>query len=211
MLLPEGMLGKQGEAGTCFGMRGCVYVGVYTEKCKGKELEHLGCEGMTGEQGRALLPQTPLIKGYLNSGLPDRALGTTSPILLHDKVEVGVVPLSLGDVPLSLHRPLVSMDGMSVSRQGTDMIMAGRAVPTAGSDVNLGELSQSSPGALVFFAGSFCTPVCSLGHLVHFLGILLCASRNFYLCWWSLGVPRQVGHHLWSLDFLHCIDSGRSR
>ena len=49
-------------------------------------------------------------------GLPDRALGSTSPILLHDQVEVRVVPLSLDDVPLSLHRLLVSMDGMSVSK-----------------------------------------------------------------------------------------------
>ena len=48
--------------GTCLGMRGCTYVGVYMGKCKGKELEHLGHEGTTGEQGGALLPRTLLTK-----------------------------------------------------------------------------------------------------------------------------------------------------
>ena len=64
-----------------------------------------------------------------------------------------MVPLSLGNVPLSLHRPLVSTDRASVSRQGKDMIRGSGAVLTAGSDVSLW-CSAVFTGASVFFAGS---------------------------------------------------------
>ena len=60
----------------------------------------VGYEGMTGVQGGSLLPQTPLTKSKndtLNTCLPDRALGSSGPILLHDQVEAGVVPLSFGE------------------------------------------------------------------------------------------------------------------
>ena len=139
-------------------------------------------------------------------GLPNKALGCTGLILLHDQVEVGVVPLSSGDVPLSLHRLLVSMDGMLMSRQGTDMIRASRAVPTAGSNVSLRVLSQSSLGASVFFAGSFCMPLCSLGHLVHFLGILLCATKVSLPLLVVSGGP-QAGRALSSLARLSALCS----
>ena len=64
--------------------------------------------------GGALLSWTPLLKGlkgYLNLGLPDRALGGASPGLLHNLVKVGVVPLSL-------HGSVYCMEGRSVFRQG---------------------------------------------------------------------------------------------
>ena len=56
------------QVGTCIGMRGCVYVGVYTGNCKEKDIESLGHEGMTEEQGETLLPQTPLTKRIFKLG-----------------------------------------------------------------------------------------------------------------------------------------------
>ena len=72
------------------------------EICKRKELTCLGHEGMTGCTGRGSPTSDSLTKRtkrIFNSGLPDRALDSTGPSLLHDLIEVGVVPLSL-------HRPL---------------------------------------------------------------------------------------------------------
>ena len=67
--------------------------------------------GCTGMGFPALDSLTKRTKKIFNLGLPDRALGSTSPSLLHDLVEVRMVPLSL-------HRPLYCMEGMSVFRLG---------------------------------------------------------------------------------------------
>ena len=55
---------------------------------------------MTRQLGELSCLRLPELKGYLNSDLLERALGSTGPILLHDQVEIRVVHLSPGNVPL---------------------------------------------------------------------------------------------------------------
>ena len=68
---------------------------------------------MTGRGSCAL--ESLKIYRYLKLGLPYRASGSARPILFHGQVVVGYIPLSL-------YRPLNCMEGMSVSRHGTDMM-----------------------------------------------------------------------------------------
>ena len=93
---------------------GSVLYDVLMWECMGKELTHLGHEGMTGYIGKGSSASDSLTKRtkrIFNSGLPDRASGSAGPSLLHDLVEVGVVPMSLC-------RPLYCTEGILVFRLG---------------------------------------------------------------------------------------------
>ena len=83
------------------------YVGKCVEKLQ-HCYRHKGNNWMTG-RGSPASDSLKIYYRYLKPGLPYRHLGNTRPILLHNQVVVG-------GIPLSLSRLLNCMEGMSVSR-----------------------------------------------------------------------------------------------